>query len=723
MMVVDGNAGNALNPMSAIGDISSLIVVESQTKKKLVEILDIVRTTLDVEQGFLAVAEQDSIDPDLLLSFGVGDGMEVESVLPLDIMKGWDAADIGGIFSEPNTAFSQRLFTVPGIAGPVTAIAAPIQRRSQDVVVGVLAVYTKAERAPLAEIQNFLTTIAGLVSLLLENRSAYRDRLRSQRLIQAAKQEWERTVDLLPQLILVVNREGNILRSNLTLQRWLSIDVKDAKGRFYHDLLHPDCDQPDCELKQRFDVEWLKVLTGRDVTWEYLDTSMERYLKVYIRLLHNDTGSESIGDDGYATVVLEDITNRKAAEEIRGIYERKLEAKVEEATRLLNETNRNLELQLREQIRDKAALRESESRYASLVNITQTGIYIAEEDHVVFCNQRFADILGIRVADVLGKPLSSLLDTSYLSEMGDGVAPSGIMRNPTLVRGGSRSSRELWLSQSTAPIYYQGKSALLGNVVDSTPLVRVQKDLEESKRELESLYRQYLSVQENERHRIASDLHDGIGQTLSGIKFGLENTIDDIEKRLGQPSDRLRGVLQKLQIGIDEVRRTAMNLRPATLDHLGIIATIKWFCREFQQDRPDIVVDRQIDLVEADFPENLKVVMFRIIQEGFNNVAKHAQANTITLSIYNGDSGVVLLICDDGIGMTRNPNSSRVGGGGLGLVGMRERAEHSGGMLVIDSRPGRGTKLKVTWPTDGFRGTKLDFDLELGETPNQSNLG
>jgi signal transduction histidine kinase len=220
--------------------------------------------------------------------------------------------------------------------------------------------------------------------------------------------------------------------------------------------------------------------------------------------------------------------------------------------------------------------------------------------------------------------------------------------------------------------------------------------LEESRQKLKHLYQEYLEVQEKERHRIASDLHDGIGQTLSGIKISLENTLEGCAHMSGEDRERLEGILAKLQAGIEEVRRTAMNLRPATLDHFGIIATLDWFCREFALQATQLQVEKEIEVEEDQVPEEIKVSIFRVVQEGFNNVVRHAGAGTVSLSLYRTEQRLVLLVCDDGVGMDLKASGGRYEG--LGLLSMRERVEYTHGQFTIDSTPGRGTRIKVEWP-------------------------
>jgi signal transduction histidine kinase len=151
---------------------------------------------------------------------------------------------------------------------------------------------------------------------------------------------------------------------------------------------------------------------------------------------------------------------------------------------------------------------------------------------------------------------------------------------------------------------------------------------------------------------------------------------------------------------IDEVRRIMMDLRPTILDDLGILATISWFCREFQAVYSGIYVEQDIALKEEDISEPLKIIIYRILQEALNNVAKHSSADHVYVSLKKVENKIQLTIEDNGKGfdlkqVARNYDISVLEG--LGLISMRERAEHAGGILRIRTALGKGTSIIVSW--------------------------
>jgi PAS domain S-box-containing protein len=228
---------------------------------------------------------------------------------------------------------------------------------------------------------------------------------------------------------------------------------------------------------------------------------------------------------------------------------------------------------------------------------------------------------------------------------------------------------------------------------------RTQAALQESEKQLRYLSSQLMTAQENERKSVAQELHDSIGQTLAAIKFGAEKTLEELGKRASKKIRQpLEAVISMVQNGIQEVRRIQMNLRPSTLDDLGIIATISWFCREFQTIYAQIRIEKEIDIQEDEVPDPLKTIMYRVLQEALHNVAKHSQADHVRLSLRKTDSTLELAIEDNGLGFdledVLSVESSKMG---LGLASMRERTELSGGSFAVESSKGKGTIIRAVW--------------------------
>jgi len=237
---------------------------------------------------------------------------------------------------------------------------------------------------------------------------------------------------------------------------------------------------------------------------------------------------------------------------------------------------------------------------------------------------------------------------------------------------------------------------VMGNIIDITAQKNTENALRHSQNELKILSGKLLEVQESERKRIAAELHDSVGQSISAVKFGMENAMREYENSLPGPGKLyLRSIINKLRDTIDEVRNISMNLRPSILDDLGLKATITWFTREFVVLFPSITVSSNIDVAESALSDLQKIVIFRVIQESLNNIGKHAEAGHVSVTLLNTGDMLTLTVQDDGKGFL--PESSGVGQG-FGLSSMRNRVELANGEFVLESKPGAGTLVRAVWP-------------------------
>jgi signal transduction histidine kinase/HAMP domain-containing protein len=232
---------------------------------------------------------------------------------------------------------------------------------------------------------------------------------------------------------------------------------------------------------------------------------------------------------------------------------------------------------------------------------------------------------------------------------------------------------------------------------------RAEEALRKSEEELRHLSSQLLKVQENERKRISRELHDSIGQSLTAIKFGLENARSQVAQDTAEASVELLATLIPLvQQASEEVRRIHTDLRPSMLDDLGILTTINWLCREFQLIYTGIRIEKQVDIKENDVPESLKIIIFRILQEALNNVAKHSHADLVRLHFGKTRNTIRLAIRDNGRGFDmRGVLTTEVAEKGFGITSMKERAELSEGVFAIKSALGAGTVVDASWPYKG----------------------
>ncbi len=207
------------------------------------------------------------------------------------------------------------------------------------------------------------------------------------------------------------------------------------------------------------------------------------------------------------------------------------------------------------------------------------------------------------------------------------------------------------------------------------------------------LVAQLLEARELEQQRIANDLHDALGQSLTLMKMSADESLMLLkESQTGEAAELLRRLSLMLGNAMGELRQVIMNLRPAMLDDLGILATLSWFLRELEASCRGMKIQKHFSVPEESIPAALRVTIFRIVQEATNNIVKHAHADRIRVSLERVGDALHLSIEDNGNGFDLERTRTS-----LGLLSMKERAEISGGRYLLKSAAGMGTHIDVTW--------------------------
>lgn len=223
--------------------------------------------------------------------------------------------------------------------------------------------------------------------------------------------------------------------------------------------------------------------------------------------------------------------------------------------------------------------------------------------------------------------------------------------------------------------------------------------LEEAQRRQElrgELLRRVVAAQEAERQRVARDLHDATGQSLTALGLGLRG----VATMLRQDVDKAAQNLQRLEGMVDgallELQRLIADLRPTHLDDLGLPAALRWYCSEIQNHLP-IQVSVEIEGETREIPAEVSLTVFRVAQEALTNVIKHSEASHAVVRLYFQTSAVTLQVEDDGCGFDSKALAI-TNRSSWGLIGMQERASLLGGNVIIESNPGEGTRVQVTIP-------------------------
>ena len=228
---------------------------------------------------------------------------------------------------------------------------------------------------------------------------------------------------------------------------------------------------------------------------------------------------------------------------------------------------------------------------------------------------------------------------------------------------------------------------------------KVESKLRLSETKLKRVSKKMLDTLEADRKTVAKELHDSIGANLAAIKFSLEEKLVRMTSTPPDELTSLENVVSYLMDTIKETKRISANLRPSTMDDLGLSATISWFCREFKTFYRNIDIRSDISIDETEVSESMKIVIYRILQEAMTNSAKHGRPGRIELFLKKTHKDILLRISDDGLGFEQGERLISADPlSGHGISGMKERAEICGGHFRIESNPGTGTIVEVTIP-------------------------
>jgi PAS domain S-box-containing protein len=381
-----------------------------------------------------------------------------------------------------------------------------------------------------------------------------------------------------------------------------------------------------------------------------------------------------------------------------------LEQQVDQRTAQLVTVNRQLKQEIQQHGKTHQKLLRTEELYRQTAENIRGVLWMADGEftEILYVNPAYEEMWG-RARDSLYADPKSWLDAVHPEDL------EGVLR--VVAEIGTRefdmehrivhvdgSVRWIW-SRSFLIRDESGKAYRVAGIAeDITARKQTEESLRESEQRLRFLSSRLLTAQEDERKRIACELHDSIGSSLTAVKFGLQRTFDDIERGIASMGAGST-LISTTQDAIDEVRRIMMDLRPSILDDLGLVTTIGWLCRQLQSVHSHIGIASEIAIDEEEIPAPLKIVIFRILQEALNNIAKYSKADLVSLSFVKSDSSMELTVEDNGVGFDLSSVlSSKSHERGLGLTSMRERTELAGGRISIESTMGVGTTIRASWP-------------------------
>ncbi len=375
-------------------------------------------------------------------------------------------------------------------------------------------------------------------------------------------------------------------------------------------------------------------------------------------------------------------------------------------------------LDLTERQRAETALAQSENRLRTIIETEPECVKIIGLDHTLL----EMNPAGLKMIEA--ESLEQVQGHSVLSIVAPAYRAAFQSLTQRVLRGETGTlefeivglkGRHGWLETHAVPLRDREDKiiALLGLTRDITDRRLAENDLKASREQLRNLTDRLQLVREEESTRIARELHDELGQALTGVVIDLswleEKIFDQEHMSRSELISKIRSATKLAQSTVDTVRRIATELRPALLDDFGVAAAIEWQAQEFQQ-RMGIPCEVESSLSRAPSAQ-VSTAVFRIFQEALTNIARHAGASRVRITLREVDDSVWLEVSDDGRGITE---ADLVKARSLGLTGMRERALLLGGSVRIVGVPGQGTTVSVSIPSGfGSEGQPAHGELKL----------
>lgn len=347
-------------------------------------------------------------------------------------------------------------------------------------------------------------------------------------------------------------------------------------------------------------------------------------------------------------------------------------------------------------------LRESEERYRALVEQSPDGITIYVDGIVRFANRAAAHVFGaVSPFELVGRPVDDLVppeDRAGLREEIERVLSGELLSVPRERRILRRDGLMTPVEITRALLTYQGSPAVQVVIRDISERHDAERALRAARDELRELAARLLTTQEEERRRVARELHDDTAQRLAALAIHaarLERTHPD-DRDLAADLRDLRDELVRLS---DDVHGISRRLHPSLLDNLGLSEAIASECDAFTH-RTGFRVHYEPATPIDPVREDVALCLFRVVQEGIRNAAKHSRAPGAVVRLKIEDGDLLLSVSDEGCGFEANAPRERHS---LGLAGMEERVRLSGGALTVESSPGAGATVTARVPRGGWQ--------------------
>ena len=374
----------------------------------------------------------------------------------------------------------------------------------------------------------------------------------------------------------------------------------------------------------------------------------------------------------------------------------------------LIKSNYLLQNQIHERAQAEAALRESQEQLHSVLQSTDEGIIsLNSQGQVILWNKGAENLFGFSSEEMQGRTLERIIPEQFrqahlagierVSGSGKITVKGEMFELMGLRKDGSSFPLEFSLGcwQKNGETFYMGiLRDITARKKAESALHRRELELQQSQEELRALGAKLISAQEDERCRISHELHDDMNQRLAVLALEIQSAQNTLPE-----SDPMRQTLQHVndQVGSlsDNVRNLAHQLHPSILDDLGLVVALQSFIKDFAKWE-NILVSFQPRNVPRNLHRDIALCVYRVTQECLRNVAKHAQATHVSVEMTGLESGLQLIIKDNGKGFS--PKAVRSGPQGLGLIGMKERIRGVQGTFTVTTSPSHGTTITAWIP-------------------------
>lgn len=368
----------------------------------------------------------------------------------------------------------------------------------------------------------------------------------------------------------------------------------------------------------------------------------------------------------------------------------------------------------------------SEARMMGIIRSSMEAIITVDEAQTILIFNPAAEVVfGVPAAQAIGSSLGRFIPdrfraghARYVEQFGaTGVTERQMGRQLRVLYGLRENGDEFPIEASISQTRDGDGKLYTVMLRDITERMRAENLLKQSREELRELSANLQNVREIEKTRIARELHDDLGQLLTALKIdlsSLEHALGESDVRSPDVAQRVAAMRKLIDMTVASVRRIAADLRPVMLDDLGLVPAIEWLVNDFTQ-RYGIAVEHRVQVDSVEFSGTAATAIFRIVQEALTNVARHADATRVELTLGMDEANCRLRVADDGRGAS---DAAQWPGGAddasdasllspvrdksFGLLGIRERAHMLGGTVATDTASGKGFALTVTLPLAGL---------------------